>query len=165
MRILLTILASIVFLVPKAQNHLPVGRGWGFTPWQPYTPYSLIPDGNPNHNWQIRPYAGVSVGYGFFGGGYPYLSAPAGVIIYRPLNNNFTTFAGVSVAPTVFSFNRLYNDPLPGNNFTGLSVNPSIQGGLIYTNDARTFSVSGSISVQRSSYPVYVPSRSEIPPK
>jgi hypothetical protein len=166
MRILLTFLASMALLVTKAQNHLPIGSGLGFTPWQPYIPYSLILDGSPNHNWQMRPYASVSAGYLFLGGGISYISAPVGFIFYRPLNNNFTTFAGVSVAPTVFNFSRLYNQPpLPGNNFTGLSVNPSVQGGLIYTNDAKTFSISGSVSVQRGSYPVYVPNQSQYPPK
>jgi hypothetical protein len=165
MRMLLTLLASMAFLAPRAQNHLPIGSGLGFTPLQPYIPYSLILDGNPNHSWQMRPYASVSAGYMFLGGGISYVSAPVGVIFYRPLNSNFTSFAGASVAPTVFSVNRLYNQPLPGNNFTGLTVNPSIQGGLIYTNDAKTFSISGSISAQRGSYPVYVPNRSELSPK
>jgi hypothetical protein len=163
---LLTLLALMAFLVPKAQNHLPIGNGWGFAPWQPYIPYSLILDGSPNHGWQMRPYASISAGYLFLGGGgTSYVSAPVGVVFYRPLNSNFTTFAGASVAPTVFNFNRLYNQPAPGNNFTGLTVNPSIQGGLIYTNDAKTFSISGSISVQRGSYPVYVPNRTESSPK
>jgi hypothetical protein len=163
MRLLFTLLASIAFLAPKAQGHLPVGgglgAGWGFAPWQPYVPYSLILDSDSSHRWQMRPYASLSAGYMFLGGGVSYLSAPVGVIFYKPLNDNFTTFAGASVAPTVFNFSRLYAQQVPGNNFTGLSVNPSVQGGLIYTNDAKTFSISGSISVERGSYPVYAPSR------
>ena len=158
MRILFTLLASIAFLVPRAQNHLPVtaGGGWGFTPWQPYIPYSMILDGNSNGNrgWQVRPYASLSAGYIFWGGGISYVSAPVGLIAYRPLNNNFTTFGALSVSPTIFNSNRFIGQPLPGNNVTGLGVNASVTGGLIYTNDAKTFSISGSISVERGSSPV-----------
>jgi hypothetical protein len=163
MRILFTLIASIAFLVPRAQNHLPVttGGGWGFTPWQPFVPYSMILDGasNANHNWQVRPYASLSAGYIFWGGGVSYVSAPLGAIAYRPLNANFTTFGAVSVAPTVFNFNRFAGQPIPGNNLTGLGVNASVTGGLIYTNDAKTFSISGSISVERGSSPVYFQNR------
>ena len=163
MRILFTLIASIAFLVPRAQNHLPViaGGGWGFTPWQPFVPYSMILDGNPgaNHGWQMRPYASLSAGYIFWGGGISYVSAPMGVIAYRPLNNNFTTFGALSVAPTIFNFNRFVGQPLPGNNLTGLGVNASVTGGLMYTNDAKTFSISGSISVERGSSPVYFQNR------
>ena len=161
MRLLFTLLALIAFLVPRAQNHLavPTAGNWGFTPWQPFIPYSMIVDGNPNHNWQMRPYASLSAGYIFWGGGISYVSAPVGVLFYRPLNNNFTTFAGASVAPTVFNINRLYAQPIPGNNVTGLGVNASVTGGLIYTNDAKTFSISGSISVERGSSPVYFQNR------
>ena len=173
MRILFTLLASIAFLVPMAQTRTPnggalglpvtgaVGAGWGFSPWQPYIPYSIMTtDSGSVHKWHIQPYASVSLGYLFYGGGGgTYLSAPVGVAFYRPLSNNFTTFAAVSVAPTVFNFSGLYNQNVPGNNFTGMSVNPAVTGGLIYTNDAHTFSISGSISVERGSYPVYAPSR------
>lgn len=166
MRTLFTLLLSMIFLASKAQTHLPVGMGPGFMPWQPFTPFSLMLNGDGSHTFHLRPYTGVSAGYLFLGGGgISYLSAPVGVLLYRPLNNNVTAFAGASVAPTVFSISRLYNAPFSGNNFTGLSVNPSIQGGLMYTNDARTFSISGSISVERGSYPVYVPTRSGSSPK
>jgi len=37
----------------------------------------------------------------------------------------------------------------------GLGVYSRAELGLMYVNDAKTFSVSGSIGVQRSSYPVY----------
>jgi hypothetical protein len=164
MRILFTLLATIAFLLPRAQTlpaHLPVtaGGGWGFTPWQPLVPYSLTVDGGTNHGWRMRPYASLSAGYIFWGGGISYVSAPVGVIAYRPLNNNFTTFGAISVAPTVFNFNQFVGGPIPGNNLTGLGLNASITGGLIYTNEAKTFSISGSISVERGSSPVYFPDR------
>ncbi len=160
MRTLLTILLSVAFLTPRAQTHLAPAAGWGYTPWQPYLPYSLMTSGNPNRTWQLRPFASVSAGYMFLGGGISYVSAPVGLILYRPLNNNFTAFAAGTVAPTAFHFTSLYTTPYgnpgyPANNLTGVSVNAGVQGGIIYTNDAKTFSISGSISVERGSYPVY----------
>jgi hypothetical protein len=119
----------------------------------------LAPADNPNHTWQLRPFASVSAGYMFLGGGISYLSAPLGIALYRPLNNNFTTFAAATVMPAVFHFNSLYatSPGYPGNNFTSLGVNAGVTGGIIYTNDAKTFSISGSISVERGSNPVYIP--------
>jgi hypothetical protein len=154
----------MAFFLPRAQTHLPIGGRWGITPWQPYVPYSMLANDNPNQGWQLRPYASVSAGYLFLGGGISYVSAPAGLMVFRPLNHNFTGFAGVNVAPTVFNMSRLYSDQLTnpayrGNRFTGLGVNAGVQGGIIYTNDAKTFSISGSISVERGSYPAYIPPR------
>jgi hypothetical protein len=128
-------------------------------PWQPFVPYSLFTNSNPKHKVQVQPFASISAGYMFLGGGVSYLSAPVGLVVYRPLNNNFTTFAAATVAPTVFHFNSLlYNTPgYPGGSFTRLGVNAGVTGGVIYTNDAKTFSISGSITVERGSYPVYVP--------
>jgi len=164
MRTLLTIFASMAVFIPRAQTHLALGGQLGITPWQTNVPWSLLTADNPNHGWQVRPYATVSAGYLFLGGGISYLSAPAGLMVYRPLNHNFTGFAGVTIAPTVFNMSRLYTDQLvnplyPGNRFTVLGVNAGIQGGIIYTNDAKTFSISGSISVERGSYPMYIPPR------
>lgn len=94
-----------------------------------------------------------------------FLSAPAGLQINRQLTNNLYAFAGVSVAPTFFHFNSaLYQPYQPGvnknNNFmnaNNLSINPTARMGLMYINSERTFSISGSIGVSRSSYNGYLP--------
>lgn len=154
MRLLLIFLASLTVLVSKAQT--PAGSGLGFLPWQ----QSL--DVNPISSWQVRPYASVSAGYIFAGRGISYLYAPVGVALYHPLTGNLTAFAAATIAPTVFNFNTFNGSPMAkpyGNTFGGLNLNTGISGGLIYTNDAKTFSISGSLSVQRSSYPVYVPAK------
>ncbi|MDO6435678.1 hypothetical protein Q4E93_34005 [Flavitalea sp. BT771] len=151
MRLLLTILISATLVSAKAQSHLPI------------TPYPLHDSGKLNYKWQLKPYASLSAGYVFLNGGISYLSAPVGLMLFRPLNNNVTAFAGLSAAPTVFSFNRLYTYPAqtpsyPGNGFSNrynLGLNARVEGGLIYTNDAKTFSISGSFGVERGSYPVY----------
>jgi hypothetical protein len=160
MRILFTLLASMAFLILKAQTHLPIDGRWGVMPWQSFTPYTLSLDADQISHWQVRPYAGVSAGYIFGGNGISYLSAPVGVAFYRPLNRKLSAFATAYVAPTVFNAGSLYMDPLinpAGNTFRGLGLNTGVSGGVIYTNEAKTFSISGSISVERGSYPVYVP--------
>jgi hypothetical protein len=129
---------------------------------QPYIPFPLSADDNPGHALQLRPFTSASIGYMFLGGGgISYVSAPVGLVLYRPLNNNFTAFAAATIAPTAFHFGSLYNNTpgYPATNLTGLGVNAGVSGGLIYTNDAKTFSISGSISVERGSYPVYTTPR------
>ncbi len=159
MRILLTLVACFTFFASDAQTHLFPGTAWGYTPWQSFVPYSQFVNAGPNHGWHVQPFASASVGYTFLGGGVSYLSAPVGIAVYRPLSNNFTAFGAATVAPTAFHFSSLYSTSpaYPGNNVTGLTINAGVTGGLIYTNDAKTFSISGSISVEKGSYPVYIP--------
>lgn len=162
MRTLLAIVISITLLSTgaSAQSHLPVPTlGYGFTPWQP-----LPMPGAPltGAKWQLRPTAGLSAGYIFFNhGGASYLTAPLSLTLYHPLTPNVTVFGGVVAAPTVFSVSSLYapspfNQPFSGSDFTrGMGINAGIQGGLMYTNDAHTFSISGSVILERGSYPAY----------
>ena len=164
MRILLVILVSMALLSAKAQSHLPVSNlGYGYTPLSSFMPSPLSDSGHLKGKWQVRPYASVSAGTIFLNGGISYLSAPVGLMVFHPLTSNISAFAGVSAVPTVFSINRLYtNSAYPGNNFSrpnGLGLNGRVEGGLIYTNDAKTFSISGSVGIERGSYPVYPSNR------
>lgn len=160
MRTVLAIMVSLTFLSARAQSHLPIPTwGYGFTPWQPL-PMPAAP--LTNAKWQLRPSAGLSAGYIFFNhGGASYVTAPLSLTLYHPLTPNVTAFAGITAAPTVFSTGSLYapspfNQPFSGSDFTrGLGINAGIQGGLMYTNDAHTFSISGSIYMERGSYPAY----------
>jgi len=60
-----------------------------------------------------------------------------------------------------FNFNRSFSNAdlhknymaLPGFNANGLGIYKGIQGGLMYVNDEKTFSISGSIGIGSSSYP------------
>src|ERR1700748_1133868 len=153
MRNILVILASITFLSTKAQTHLPV-----------------IPD-STNQQWQLSKYAGLSIGTTFFTGrstllprgfapfpgGTTFISAPIGLQLSHPLNRNLYAFAGVSAAPVFFSFNRLYTQPITNSSYPGyngsrpynLGVNGRVEMGLMYVNDDHTFSISGSIGVER----------------
>ncbi|HEY6902014.1 MAG TPA: hypothetical protein VI233_15265 [Puia sp.] len=151
MKTVLTILFPLITLCAAAQTHLPIG-GWGYglAPWQSVW---NLPSYDSRPKWQIKPFASISAGYIFFNGGISYVSAPMGVAAFRPLNPNWTAFGAATVSPTVFSINRLMTAPT--NTGYGTYINTGIQGGLIYTNEAKTFSISGSIRIDRGSYPVY----------
>lgn len=147
--LLTTFLSATAFLSTQAQ--LPL-LATGFSP-----PLTLTST-DPTQKWQLRPYASLQAGYTFFHGGISYLSVPAGIALFHPLNKNISAFAGVSAAPVAFSMSRLYTDPAANGTFSrpyGLGLNAGVQAGLIYTNDAKTFSISGSVELQRGSYPVY----------
>ena len=156
MRTVLAIMISLSFLSTRAQSHLPIPTwGYGLSAWQPF-PMPSAP--LTNAKWQLRPTAGLSAGYIFFNhGGASYVTAPLSLTLYHPLTPNVTAFGGVVAAPTVFSVGSLYApSPFSGSEFTrGLGINAGIQGGLMYTNDAHTFSISGSVILERGSYPSY----------
>ncbi|HSZ32705.1 MAG TPA: hypothetical protein VK772_05305 [Puia sp.] len=168
MRAILLIFLSAGFFSVKAQTFLPVGS-MNFGMWQPRPVY--FPTGDSNHlnqKFYFNTYSGVSTGVSFFNGGsVTYVSAPIGLQVTRPLNDNVSAFAAISIAPTFYGFgnsfmNPSFNKSYPGAgipNTYGFGVNPAVQMGLMYTNDAKTFSISGSIGVERTSYPVYYPQR------
>ncbi|MFT3748540.1 MAG: hypothetical protein QM768_09500 [Agriterribacter sp.] len=149
----------------KAQITLPES----FAGFQ--SPYALSHkawgvNADPGKKWFVSRYSLVSAGYSFFrGGSFSYISAPLGLQLNRKLNNNMYAFAGLSVVPAYINFNqpiplsgmnKMYNSSMSGaGNF---SVSPRAEMGLMYINDEKTFSISGSISVQRGSY--YMPARS-----
>jgi len=120
-------------------------------------------DSSLQKKWYVTKYAGLSTGFiGFKGGGGSFLSAPLALQLNRPLTNNVTAFANVSAAPYLFSFNGISQQTglSKNNNFMqvrklGASAAASI--GLMYTNDQKTFSISGSIGVSRGSYNGYSP--------
>jgi hypothetical protein len=158
------IFGSLLSLAASAQVGMPVGimnntQMGGF----PYYRQQL--DSNSlNRNWSLNKYAGISSGFGFFNGGSStFISAPVGLQLNRRLTNNLYAFAGISVAPSYFTYNRSFNDfniykSNPGNsrfNPGGFGIYSRAEAGLMYINDERTFSISGSIGIERSTYPLY----------
>ena len=113
--------------------------------------------------WFVSSYVSITAGYSFFrGGNSSIIAAPIGLQLNRRLTNNLYAFAGVSVAPAYVNFNRAFvnadmikvsNNKFSSYQNTGVYSSASL--GLMYINDARTFSISGSISVERSNYPMY----------
>jgi hypothetical protein len=164
MRPLLTMLILITILSAKAQSHLPI-----YSPAFGFIPHNSRDSAMQNRKWQVVPFASVSAGFIFLNGGISYFSAPVGLALIHPLNNNWSAFGSVSATPVIFSVNRLYTDPgINGANQGGFSrpynlgLNAQVSGGLMYTNDAKTFSISGSVGIEKGSYPVY-PSNSNRP--
>ena|SRR5450755_1862942 len=163
MRITLIIFLSIIIISLKAQTPLPAG-GLSFSPWVPFGYFSPVYDSSyMAKKWSLSSYAGVSTGVGFFNGGYSsFFSVPVTLQLNRRLNNNLYAFAAVSAAPAYLNFNRSFLDPgftngYPGQPFNGraFGMNAGVQMGLMYINDDKTFSISGSIGIERSSYPIY----------
>ncbi|MGI8638034.1 MAG: hypothetical protein ACR2KZ_21770 [Segetibacter sp.] len=118
--------------------------------------------------WFFSKYSGISTSFTFFkGGNATVVSAPVGLQLNRRLNNNLYAFAGVSVAPAYVNFNRSFMTTdatkFNGNNnlfkSSSLGIYSRAELGLQYINDDRTFSISGSIGVERNNYamPFYQP--------
>ena len=112
--------------------------------------------------WSFSRYTALSTSYTFFkGGSATIIAAPIGLQLNRRLNNNWYAFANLSVAPAYISFNQSFlttgiNKNYRKNGFqsNSLSMYSSASLGLQYINEAKTFSISGSISVEKSSYPL-----------
>jgi hypothetical protein len=159
-------LVSMAFHSTKAQTYLPVSS-MNFMQWQPFSAYHPYSDSNHlNQSWYVTKYLGISAGFGFFNGtGGSFISAPVGLQLNHTLSNNLIAFAGVSVAPTFFNFSSSFTNPsYPGNmpNAYGFGLNSQVNLGLMYINDAKTFSISGSVGVDRYSYPVFPTQRTSI---
>jgi hypothetical protein len=164
MRTQLLIVGSLFFLSSKAQMVMPAAS-IGFSPWYPLPAYHFSGDSNQfNQKWYLSKYAGVSMGFGFYNGGSStYIAAPVGVQLNHPLNNNLIAFAGISAAPTFYSFSHSFINPTASQYYPGsylpntysFGMNSRVEMGLMYINDAKTFSISGSIGVERSSYPIF----------
>jgi hypothetical protein len=111
--------------------------------------------------WSFSRYTALSTSYTFFkGGSATIIAAPIGLQLNRRLNNNWYAFVNVAVVPAYINFNQSFlnqgvNKNYQKNGFqsNGLHIYSSASLGLQYINDAKTFSISGSISVEKSSYP------------
>ena len=121
-------------------------------------------DSNATKKWFFSKYTGITAGYSFFrGGNAAVIAAPIGIQLNRRLNNNFYAFAGVSAAPAYINFNHAFlypdiNKTNAGNSFFktgGLAMYSKAELGLMYINNEKTFSISGSIGIERNNFPVY----------
>jgi hypothetical protein len=171
MRFTFSILASFFLFGVSAQTPMPVTE-MNYSRWQSFPSYpgASGSDSNANQKWYFSKYAGLAVGFGFFNGGSSTtMSLPLGLRLNHPLNDNLVAFAGISAAPTLFYVHSL-TDPLlykPSqvpylSNTYNFGMNSRVELGLMYTNDAKTFSISGSIGVDRYAYPVYPSERTNL---
>lgn len=114
--------------------------------------------------WFISRYSGVSTGFSFINGSAAhFVSVPLGLQLNRRINNNFFAFAGIAAAPTYWNFSHSLR-PVAGHTLNSNSrlissgtygANARAELGLMYISDDKTFSFSGSIGIQRGSYPAY----------
>ena len=150
MRILLLFATLLFSLLTEAQ-----------TPKQSFKDSNYYIQQPPKKKWFLTSYSNIGIGVNFFNGSTgTVVSAPIGVQLNRPLNNNLFAFTGVSLAPTYVNFNHSFLSPgIKPSAGSGLKSDyfglySSVNMGLMYVNDARTFSISGSIGVGRSKYPI-----------
>jgi hypothetical protein len=162
MRILFALMLLIFSAGVKAQTILP-GSYMDHLQRPSFAGNSYLKDSTPGKKWVVTKYMGISTSVGFFNGGSTtVLAVPVGIQINRRLTNNWYAFAGVSAAPAYVNFNHSFlgantNKAAQPNNFLrsgSMNMYSRAELGLLYTNDQKTFSISGSISIERSSYPL-----------
>ena len=121
-------------------------------------------DSSAQKKWFLTKYTGITTSYIFLkGSNAAVIAAPIGLQLNRRLNNNLYAFAAVSVAPAYVNFNRSFlssnaNKGFQNNSFlksNSFDMYSRAEMGLMYINDNKTFSISGSISIERSSYPMF----------
>ena len=159
MRAFLVIGLLLVFATVKSQS--VVSPGVGFYPQQ-QSPFnsSHLHDSLTARKWFFSSYKGFSTTVSFFkGGNATIFSAPLGLQLNRRLSNNWFAFANVSVAPSYISINPSYLEGFNKNGYgsafkqNSFGLYPAASVGVMYMNDAKTFSISGSISTERGYYP------------
>ena len=169
MRVLFLVFMLFFFVTVKSQTVLSPG----FDMYPQSTALlnnSHLHDSLSAPQWFLSSYRGLSTSISFFkGGNASIFSAPMSLQLNRRLNNNWFAFANVSVAPSYISINPSYQSGF-NKNFTNGSFRqnsfglyPAASLGLMYVNDARTFSISGSVTTESSVLPYPVNSVQQTP--
>lgn len=159
MRVFFVVVMLFFFVTVKSQT--VVSPGFGMYPHNSsLLNNSHLHDSLSSPKWFFSSYSGLSTSVSFFkGGNASVFSAPMGLQLNRRLNNNWYAFANISVAPSYISINPSYlsgfNKNFSNNRFqqNSLGLYPAASLGLMYVNDAKTFSISGSVSAERGYYP------------
>ena len=163
MRTMMILLVSFVSATLSAQTSLPAGFT-DYTQRQSFVHNLHVNDSVSNKKWFLTKYSGISTSFSFFkGGNATVVSAPMGLQLNRKLNDNLYAFAGVSVAPAYVNFNSTFLASNTGKFYAnnaafksnGFEMYSRAEMGLMYINDQKTFSISGSIGIERSTFPVY----------
>ena len=160
-----TILVIIILNAASSVNAQTLFAGSNFNHLQQHTIgiNNHFKDSTPAKKWFVSKYFGVSSSFSVFNGGTAtVLSAPIGLQLNRKLNNNWYAFAGVAIAPAYVNFNQSFlntNSPKfsQTNNFlqsNRFDIYSRAELGLMYVNDQKTFSISASISIEKSSFPI-----------
>lgn len=113
--------------------------------------------------WFLTKHAGISAGFvAFNAANSTFLSVPIGVQINRRLTNTLYAFAGVSSMAIYSPYFSTFYQPGINKNNSFMSANSfgtfsTAHIGMMYINSERTFSISGSFGVSRSTYNDYSP--------
>ncbi|HVF80905.1 MAG TPA: hypothetical protein VM884_03185 [Flavisolibacter sp.] len=169
------LLALMIFTTALKAQTFRDGQFIGGSYRSPFAYAGYPADSGSQKKWYVTRYSALSASYTFFKGGQAQIVAvPVGLQVTRRLTNNLYAFGNATIVPAHVSFNRSFinNGSIKavGNNgpfkSSGLDVYSSASLGLQYVNDERTFSISGSIGVQRSSYPFlpYYRTNEQLPP-
>lgn len=162
MRLIFVVLMLTFSVLVKAQNPLE-GDYINHLQPQSFANNTRSKDSTLNKKWSVNKYIGLFSSFGFFNGGNAtVLAVPISLQLQRRLNNNWYAFAGASIAPAYTSFKKSFlsvnYNKFPQNIifFTSnrFDIYPRAELGLMYVNDQKTFSISGSIGVERNSYPL-----------
>ena len=159
MRVFFLVVMLFFFVTVKSQSE--VSPGVSFYPQQlSQFKKGQLHDSLSAPKWFFSSYSGISTSVSFFkGANASIFSAPLGLQLNRRLTNNWYAFANVSVAPSYISINPSYlsgfnktffRNPFNQNSF---GLYPAASVGVMYINDAKTFSISGSVSTERGYYP------------
>lgn len=164
---LLTVFLFIV-LIPPLHAQIPVPIGGGLFPYQSnQSPRFPATDSLLHSKWHFSRYTAIGSGYLFTKGGHAFqLSVPVGLQVTRKLSPRLYAFANAAIAPTYTAFNRTFLAIDPAKNSSGYpwqrnaaytGLYPSLALGLQYVNEEKTFSVSGSVRIERSNYSGMLP--------
>lgn len=160
MRIIFLAATFFFCITAKSQTILSTGIG-NYPQSNVLSNNSRIHDSVSAPKWFFSTYRGISTSVSFFKGGHASVfSAPMGLQLNRRLNNNLYAFANATIAPSYISISPSFLTGGLGKNFSSNSrqnsfgLYPAVSVGLMYVNDAKTFSISGSISAERSTYPL-----------
>lgn len=162
MRIILLITVLLSAATLRAQTFIPAGLV-GYSPGNAFANNIYNGDSLSQKKWSFSRYSGISSSFAFFKGGTAtIISAPMVFQLNRRLNNNLYAFANIAVAPAYTNFSSSYINTRFNKTNTGglfsrqnrLGIYSSASMGLMYINNDKTFSISGSISVEKSTYPL-----------
>ena len=144
------ILVIIILNAASSVNAQTLFRGSNFNHLQQHTyaDNNHFKDSTPAKKWFVSKYFGLSSSFSVFNGGTAtVLSAPIGLQLNRRLNNNFNQ----SFLNTNSSKFSQTNNFLQSKRF---DIYSRAELGLMYVNDQKTFSISASISIEKSSFPI-----------
>ena len=165
MKVLLPALI-LMFVLQSAFAQYYVASSYLMNPYH-QTFFNRIPvkDSLSKSKWSLSKYAGVQTSYiGWKGGAATTFSIPVGLQLNRQLSERVFAFAGIQAAPTFINFNRAFmqGGNIGNNGFNSFMYQPNGFGmysraelGLMYTNEERTFQISGSFGVERRQFPQF----------